>query len=30
MADQVIRLADGRVTGVEERTTKLAPHELSW
>ncbi|HVH26139.1 MAG TPA: ABC transporter ATP-binding protein [Vicinamibacterales bacterium] len=30
MADRVIRLADGRVTGVEERTTKVSPHELSW
>jgi putative ABC transport system ATP-binding protein len=30
MADQVIRLADGRVTAVEDRTDKLAPHELSW
>ena len=31
MADRVIRLADGRVTAVEDRTErKLAPHELSW
>jgi putative ABC transport system ATP-binding protein len=30
MADRVIRLADGRVTSVEERTDKLAPRELSW
>jgi putative ABC transport system ATP-binding protein len=31
MADRVIRLADGRVAGVEERTErKLAPRELSW
>jgi putative ABC transport system ATP-binding protein len=30
MADRVIRLADGHVAGVEERTEKLAPHELSW
>jgi putative ABC transport system ATP-binding protein len=30
MADRVIRLADGRVTTVEERTSKLAPRELSW
>jgi putative ABC transport system ATP-binding protein len=31
MADAVIRLADGRVTGVEHRTgRKLAPRELSW
>jgi putative ABC transport system ATP-binding protein len=31
MADRVIRLADGRVASVEERTgRKLAPSELSW
>jgi putative ABC transport system ATP-binding protein len=30
MADRVVRLADGQVTNVEERTTKLAPRELSW
>jgi putative ABC transport system ATP-binding protein len=31
MADRVIRLADGRVTAVEERTgAKLLPRELSW
>ncbi len=30
MADRVIRLADGRVTGIETRTAKLAPNELSW
>ena len=31
MADRVIRLADGRVTAVEERTgRKLAPRELVW
>jgi putative ABC transport system ATP-binding protein len=31
MADRVIRLADGRVTGVEDRTErKLEPRELSW
>jgi putative ABC transport system ATP-binding protein len=30
MADRVIRLADGQVTSVEERTSKLAPRELSW
>jgi putative ABC transport system ATP-binding protein len=30
IADRVIRLADGRVTAVEERTSKLAPAELSW
>jgi putative ABC transport system ATP-binding protein len=30
MADRVIRLADGRVTTVEDRASKLAPRELSW
>jgi putative ABC transport system ATP-binding protein len=31
MADRVIRLADGRVTSVEDRTgAKLSPQELSW
>jgi putative ABC transport system ATP-binding protein len=30
MADFVIRLADGRIAGVEERAEKLAPHELVW
>jgi putative ABC transport system ATP-binding protein len=30
MADRVVRLADGRVTAVEKRTAKIAPHELSW
>ena len=31
MADRVIRLADGRVASVEDRTTgKLTPQELSW
>jgi putative ABC transport system ATP-binding protein len=31
MADRVVRLADGRVTAVEDRTeAKLAPRELSW
>jgi putative ABC transport system ATP-binding protein len=31
MADRVIRLADGRVTAVEDRTErKLLPRELSW
>ncbi len=30
MADRVIRLADGRVTAVEDRTEKLSPHELTW
>jgi putative ABC transport system ATP-binding protein len=30
MADRVIRLADGRVVGVEDRTHKASPHELTW
>jgi putative ABC transport system ATP-binding protein len=30
MADRVIRLADGRVVAVEDRTEKLSPQELSW
>ena len=30
MADQVIRLADGRVLSIENRTDKRAPQELSW
>ena len=30
MADRVIRLADGQVAGVETRTTKKAPRDLSW
>jgi putative ABC transport system ATP-binding protein len=30
MADRVIRLADGRVVAIEERSSKLAPRELSW
>jgi putative ABC transport system ATP-binding protein len=31
MADRVIRLADGRVTAVEDRTArKLSPSELVW
>jgi putative ABC transport system ATP-binding protein len=30
MADRVIRLADGRIVSVEDRTTKLAPHQLAW
>jgi putative ABC transport system ATP-binding protein len=30
MADRVIRLADGQITGVEVRTTKKAPRELAW
>ena len=30
MADRVIRLADGRVVSVEDRTEKMAPRDLSW
>jgi putative ABC transport system ATP-binding protein len=30
MADRVIRLADGRVTAIEDRTEKLNPRDLSW
>jgi len=30
MADRVIRLADGRIAGVEARTVKLAASDLSW
>jgi putative ABC transport system ATP-binding protein len=30
MADRVIRLADGRVTAVEEHTTKASPRDLVW
>jgi putative ABC transport system ATP-binding protein len=30
MADRVIRLADGRIVSIEDRTEKLAPAELSW
>ena len=30
MADRVVRLADGRVASVEDRTEKLAPQELQW
>jgi putative ABC transport system ATP-binding protein len=30
MADRVIRLADGRVTAVEARTSKVSPRDLSW
>jgi putative ABC transport system ATP-binding protein len=30
MADRVVRLADGRITAVEERTSKSSPRDLSW
>ena len=30
MADRVVRLADGRVISVEDRTHKVSPQELSW
>jgi putative ABC transport system ATP-binding protein len=30
MADRVVRLADGRIAAIEERTAKVPPRELSW
>jgi len=30
MADRVIRLADGRIVGIESRTAKTLPRDLSW
>jgi putative ABC transport system ATP-binding protein len=30
MADCVIRLADGRIASIEQRTTKIAARELAW
>jgi putative ABC transport system ATP-binding protein len=30
MADRVIRLADGRVASIEDRTEKVSAHDLSW
>jgi putative ABC transport system ATP-binding protein len=30
MADRVIRVADGRIAGVEDRKEKRLPHELTW
>jgi putative ABC transport system ATP-binding protein len=30
MADLVVRLADGRIAGLEERTEKHSPRELAW
>ena len=30
MADRVIRLSDGRITGIEEHTEKVAAATLSW
>ena len=30
MADRIIRLADGRVTSVEDHSEKLSPRELNW
>ena len=30
MADRVVRLADGRITAVEARTSKSSPRDLSW
>ena len=30
MADRVVRLADGRVAGIERNTTKITARDLSW
>jgi putative ABC transport system ATP-binding protein len=30
MADRVISIADGRITGIRENTAKKAPRELAW
>jgi putative ABC transport system ATP-binding protein len=30
MADRVVRLADGRVTAIEDRVEKMSPRELAW
>jgi putative ABC transport system ATP-binding protein len=30
MADRVVHLADGRITGIEVNPNKLSPRELSW
>lgn len=30
MADRVVRLGDGRITGVETNSHKVSPRELSW
>jgi putative ABC transport system ATP-binding protein len=30
MADRVLRLADGRVTGIEQHEHKLSPEEIHW
>jgi putative ABC transport system ATP-binding protein len=30
MADRVVRLADGRIVSIEQRTAKRAPRELTW
>jgi putative ABC transport system ATP-binding protein len=30
MADEVIRLADGRITGIDQNPNKRPPRELSW
>ncbi|MBX9787372.1 MAG: ABC transporter ATP-binding protein [Pirellulales bacterium] len=30
MADRVISLSDGRISGVKHNTTKKSPHELEW
>ena len=30
MADRVIHMSDGHITGIDHNTTKLGPRELSW
>ncbi|MBN2905082.1 MAG: ABC transporter ATP-binding protein [Rhodobacteraceae bacterium] len=30
MAHRVVRFQDGRITGVEENATRVAPHEIAW
>jgi putative ABC transport system ATP-binding protein len=30
MADRVIRLSDGRITGIETNASRRSPAELSW
>jgi putative ABC transport system ATP-binding protein len=30
MADRVVRLADGRITAIEDRSAKVSPRELTW
>jgi putative ABC transport system ATP-binding protein len=30
MADRIVRLADGRIAGIERNSTKIAARELEW